>query len=299
MGTKLSEKGYIVTVENSYDNDIYGYCLNCSNRHTDSRENRIKILESWSRKIRSHVVTMAHNSKSPHIGSALSCVDILCCLFFEVMDMYEDYFILSKGHGCMSYYAVLAEKKIFGLSLLDQYAKNGGKLPEHPPCGIIHGVPGIEIGTGSLGHGLAISLGRALARRIRNIKGNEFVLLGDGECNEGSVWESAMFAANANINNIIAIVDRNNMQCAGFVDRLNMVDKWKSFGWNAIETDGNNIGCLLRAFDELKTLTKPGVIIANTIKGKGISFMENELEWHYRFPNEQELSSAFKEINNA
>src|SRR3990167_661260 len=254
-------------------------------------------LKLWSKKIRSHVVTMAHKAKSAHVASALSCVDILSCLFFEVMKP-EDRFILSKGHGCMSYYAALKEKGFFDQGFLDRYSTNGGELPEHPPVGI----NGIEAGTGSLGHGFAISVGCALARRIKKQEGIEYCLLGDGECNEGSVWESAMFAGNIGLGNIVAIVDRNNMQSAGFVDKSDIAEKFQAFGWNVLVVDGNNIDYLMRAFNMfnlLKNAPKPKVIIANTIKGKGVSFMENELLWHYRPPDDQELAAALKEINDA
>lgn len=253
-------------------------------------------LKSWSKILRTHVVTMAHKAKSAHVGSALSCVDILTCLFFEIMKP-EDRFIMSKGHGCMAYYAALKEKGFFDQGFLDRYSTNGGELPEHPPVGI----DGVEAGTGSLGHGLAISVGCALARKIKEQKGTEFVLLGDGECNEGSVWESAMVAANLNLNNITVIVDRNKMQSAGFVDKSSMLDKWRAFGWHAFEVDGNNTQQLIGALRSLRswTVRRPVAIIANTIKGKGVSFMENELLWHYRAPDDQELASALKEIDNA
>lgn len=257
-------------------------------------ENDLKI---WAKKIRTHVVKMAHDAKSAHVGSALSCVDILTCLFFDVMKP-EDRFILSKGHGCMSYYAALKEKGLFDQGYLDRYSTNGGELPEHPPVG----VNGIDVGTGSLGHGFAISVGCALARKIKKQEGTEFVLLGDGECNEGSIWESALFASNVNLNNIVAIVDRNKMQSAGFVDKSDISEKFRAFGWSVLVGDGNNINYLMRAFNMfrmLKNLQKPKVIIANTIKGKGVSFMENELLWHYRSPDDQELATALKEINDA
>lgn len=254
-------------------------------------------LKLWSKKLRTHVVTMAHNAKSAHVGSALSCVDILTCLFFKEMKS-GDRFILSKGHGCMAYYAALKEKGFFDQGFLDRYSVNGGELPEHPPVGI----NGIEVGTGSLGHGFAMSVGCALSRKIKKQEGIEYVLLGDGECNEGSVWESALVAANLNLGNIMAIVDRNRIQSAGFVDKCDLAEKFKSFGWNVLIVDGNNIDYLMRAFrmfSMLKNSQKPKVIIANTVKGKGVSFMENELLYHYRAPDDQELAVALKEIDDA
>lgn len=261
--------------------------------------NETEDLKQLSKKIRRVVVQMAHNSKSAHVGSALSCIDILTCLFFKIMKP-EDRFILSKGHGCMSYYAVLKEKGFFDQGFLDRYSTNGAELPEHPPVGI----NGIELGTGSLGHGFSISLGCALARKIKNLPGKEYVLLGDGECNEGSIWEGAMVAANMNLNNVVAIVDRNCLQASGFVDQDDLSEKFLSFGWNVLDVDGNDIDYLVHAFNmfvDFKDIltTKPKIIIANTIKGKGVSFMENNLEWHYRFPNDQELELSLKEIDNA
>lgn len=257
----------------------------------------VNDLKLWSKKIRSHVVTMSYRSKTAHVASALSCVDILTCLFFEVMKP-EDRFILSKGHGCMAYYAALKEKGFFDQGFLDRYSTNAGELPEHPPVG----VNGVEMATGSLGHGFAISVGCALARKIKKQEGVEYCLLGDGECNEGSVWESAMLAANMNLGNIVAIVDRNNIQSAGFVDKSDMAEKFQAFGWNVLVVDGNNVDYLMRAFNMFNTLKKtpkPKMIIANTIKGKGVSFMENNLLYHYKHPDENELAIALKEINDA
>lgn len=256
-------------------------------------------LKQIAKEIRATTVQMAHDAPSSHVASALSCVDILVSLFFSVMKE-EDRFILSKGHGCMSYYAVLAKKGFFPKELLKTYSKNGSKLPEHPPS---HGIPGIEIGTGSLGHGLSISLGAALARKIKNMPGREFVLLSDGECNEGSVWEAAMVAAKLKLNNLVAIVDYNKMQCNGFIDDEDIVRKWSSFGWHVYGAVGNDIDDLLSEFKDMNIESleycKPTVLIAQTIKGSGVSFMEDDLLWHYRPPDDKELAQALKEIQDA
>jgi transketolase len=252
-------------------------------------------LNSKCREIRKTVVKMAHDSKSSHIGSALSCVEILVALFWDIMTK-EDRFIMSKGHGCMSYYAVLEQKGILPKGSCETYLKNGSLLSEHP---IAQSQYGIDISTGSLGHGLSLSLGAALARKIKNKKGFEFCLLGDGECNEGSIWEAALIAANLKVNNLIAIVDWNHMQAAGFLDYKDFVNKFASFGWISTPVCGHDIKEIaywIRVFTN--TSETPGVLIANTIKGKGISFMENNLEWHYRWPNDQELKKALEEIGD-
>jgi len=257
----------------------------------------IADLKQIAKDIRKISLQMAHDAPSSHIGSALSCVDILVSLFFEVMDE-EDRFILSKGHGCISYYATLVEAGFFPEEWLKTYSKNGSLLPEHPPS---HGVPGIDFGTGSLGHGLSLSVGAALARKMAGVSGTEFVLLGDGECNEGSVWEAAMFASKMKLNNLVAIVDRNNMQANGFNDECDLAQKFESFGWDYFnDHNGNKISELVKTFKWAKSAQEsPVAIIAHTTKGKGVSFMEDNLLWHYRPPNDRELELALKEIENA
>ncbi len=254
-------------------------------------------LAERSKKVRELVVTMAHESKSAHLGPALSCADILVCLYFWTMKD-EDRFILSKGHGCMSYYAVLAEKGILDPAHLKTYSKNGGLLAEHPSSNI----PGVDVETGSLGHGLSIAVGAAIARKIKGKAGKEYVLLGDGECNEGTVWEAASFAAHRQLDNLIAIVDHNKFQATdrcSSVNNINLVNVWEAFGWDVIRIDGNNLRHLKYALGKAQFQTKPVVIIADTIKGKGVSFAENDLEWHYRVPNKEELEKAIQEIRNA
>jgi len=258
----------------------------------------IDKLKRIAKNIRRTTLKMAYESKSPHIGSALSYVDILVALYFSIMEE-DDHFILSKGHGCMSYYAALAEKGIISKELLKTYATNGSKLAEHPLSSDI-----FDVATGSLGHGLSVGLGLAAARKIKNQKGFEFVLLGDGECNEGSVWEAAMVASNRSLNNLIAIVDSNQLQATQFSDLAHLPDKWASFNWNVQTVYDVEIKSLI--FWIKKALRKseqpfhgPTVIIANTTKGKGVSFMEDKLEWHYRHPNKEEYEKAIEEINNA
>jgi transketolase len=246
---------------------------------------------------------MAHDARSPHVGSALSCVDLLVALFFAEMRIDpprvdEDRFILSKGHGCMSYYAALAARGYFPSSLLATYAQNGSALPEHPSP---HGVPGIEVGTGSLGHGLSIGAGAALARALDRRPGRTFVLLSDGECNEGSVWEAAMFAAGRKLAQLVAIVDYNKLQATGRSDEITALrplpDKWRAFGWAVREIDGHDMAEIVRTLGALPfTAGAPSAIVAHTVKGKGVSFMEDTLEWHYRPPDDGELARALREL---
>jgi len=256
----------------------------------------ITALKNIAKEIRIETVKMAHRAPSSHVACALSCVDILVALFFEEMTM-DDRFIMSKGHGCMSYYAVLARAGFFPEDWLLRYSQNGSSLAEHP---LAHGVPGVEFGTGSLGHGLGLSVGEALAKKLKSKVGYEFVLLGDGECNEGSVWESAMVASNLELDNLIAIVDHNRMQAAGFIDKDSMYEKWKSFGWQVFIISGNSMLSLVSYLRRAKnTRDKPAVIIANTTKGSGVSFMEDDLLWHYRSPNDEELRLALEELRDA
>lgn len=253
--------------------------------------------------IRRSILHMVHYSKSSHVGTCLSIVDILYVLYFEVMNINplnhkmldRDKFILSKGHGGAALYATLAERGFFSKEYLNKYYVNNGILPGHLD---MEAVPGIETSAGSLGHGLSIGVGMAIANRQSNNPGEIFVLLGDGECNEGSVWEAVMLAATLKLDNITAIIDYNKLQSFGWtnevIDQSNMVERWKAFGWETYEVDGHNI---TEIKDVLKMKnSKPKAIIAHTIKGKGISFMENKLEWHYKSPNDNELLIAYSEL---
>jgi len=252
-------------------------------------------LEDKCKEVRRMIIQMAHDSKSSHVSSCLSCVEILVVLFWDIMTE-EDRFILSKGHAAMAYYATLEQKGYIAKELIKSYLKNGSPLSEHPMAN--HNLK-IDVSTGSLGHGLSLSLGAALGRKINNKRGYEFCLLGDGECNEGQIWEAALFAANNKVDNLIAIVDCNNMQAAGFVDYNCIGKKFRSFGWHVVFSNGHNINDLKNDIRNAVIInSQPSVVIANTIKGKGISFMENNLEWHYRCPNDEELSKALKEIGD-
>ena len=255
--------------------------------------------------IRAHIVKMCHNSKSAHLGSCLSCVDILVSIYWgglnlnpkEPKNVTRDRFILSKGHAAMALYATLAEKGYFDVSLLSTYNNDGGVFAEHPPAGLI---PGVEAATGSLGHGLPIGIGISLAGKINMLNYKTIVLLSDGENNEGSVWEGAMFAAAKELSNLYTIVDYNKWQAT---DRSNNVlaldplkDKWAAFGWDTIEVDGHDIANLQKILNKKNSNNKPTCIIAHTLKGKGISFMEDDNNWHYRVPTKDEVDLSLKEL---
>ncbi len=263
-------------------------------------------LRGRARAVRVATVRMAHDGKTPHVGSALSCVDLLVGLYFHAMRIEpqakpfdnQDRFVLSKGHGCMSYYATLAERGYFARSLLATYAQNGGRLAEHPSP---QGVPGIEVATGSLGHGLAVGAGAALARQLDGRPGRTFVMLSDGECNEGSVWEAAMFASGRKLESLTAIVDYNKLQAMGRSNEVTglapLADKWRAFGWATCEIDGHDMDQIVRVLDDLPLASgQPSAIVAHTVKGKGVSFMEDDLEWHYRPPNDDDLERALLEL---
>lgn len=259
-----------------------------------------------STNIKKSVVHMTHYSKSSHVGSCLSIVDILYVLYFKVLNVEplnpkkldRDRFILSKGHGSAALYATLAERGFFSKNLLDRFYIDDGVLPGHID---MEAVPGLEVSAGSLGHGLSLGLGMALANKCDGNIGKVFVLIGDGECNEGSVWEAAMLARTLKINNLTAIVDYNKLQGFGrtveITGSLDLTKKWKAFGWETFEVDGHNHGELEQAFRVQQN--DPKVIIAHTVKGKGVSFMEDKLEWHYRSPNDEQYRQAIKELEGS
>lgn len=253
---------------------------------------RLSILEAIAR------------TKSSHIGSCFSIVDILVILYSGVMNINpknfdnanRDIFVLSKGHAAVALYAVLAEKGFFDKEKIDHYGENGTQLAGHI---IRDSLPGIEISSGSLGHGLSIVAGMALASN-NNSSRRFYCLMGDGECNEGSVWEAAMFASHNKLNNLTAIIDFNGQQGMGktedIINQNNLAERFKSFGWRVYEVDGHNFDELAGVFKK-RSVDKPIAIIAHTVKGKGVSFMENKTEWHYKSPNIEQLDESIKEIN--
>jgi transketolase len=263
--------------------------------------------EQLAWKIRRHAVEMSHISKSSHIGSVLSVADIIAVLYNDIAQFdpknphcdARDRIILSKGHAGAAIYAALAEKSFFETSELATHYADGSRLSGH----VSHkGVPGIEFSTGSLGHGLSVATGMAYAAKVDNKQHHVFVICGDGECEEGSVWEAALVAYHNKLDHLIAVVDNNRMQSLGFCDDIislsPLSDKWKAFGWNTICINGHDHNQLRKAFQAaLQCNDVPSVIIAETIKGKGISFMENDILWHYRFPHDGgEYENALLEL---
>ncbi len=255
---------------------------------------KLEILEKKAKVIRKHVVTSIYNVGTGHPGGSLSCVDILVSLYFEVMKPNFDRFILSKGHSAPTLYATLSESGYFPQSELLSLRKNDGYLQGHPSVKI----SGIEISSGSLGQGLSIGCGLSLSKKLDEDISRVFVLLGDGECDEGQIWEAAMFASHNKLDNLIAIVDRNKYQIDGKTEDILSLepfkDKWKAFGWEVSEIDGHNFPEIINSLN--KYSNKPHVIIANTIKGKGISMMENSNRFHGKAPSADEMAIILEEL---
>lgn len=259
--------------------------------------------KDFAKKIRRHILRMVHNSGGSHIASALSIVDIVSVLYNEVLKVdnkipnwsNRDRFILSKGHACTPIYATLAELNFFSVSDLELYGKNSSILMNH----ISHKVSGVEFSTGALGHGLPFGVGKSKAAKVLNKTWRTYVLLSDGELDEGSNWEAFMFAAHHKLNNLTAIIDYNKFQSLDTVEKtLNLEPlslKFEAFGWDVIEIDGHCYENLLMELNKTHEF-KPRVIIAHTTKGKGVSFMENKVEWHYKTPNKEELEIALNEL---
>jgi len=258
-----------------------------------------------AKKIRLHALEMTHLGGSSHIGSILSIADILAVLYEEVLvfnpekpDLYNrDRFILSKGHSGAGVYAVLAEKNFFPISELKNHYSDGSIFSGH----ISHkGIPGVEFSTGSLGHGLSVSSGMALSAKLNREKHRIFCLMSDGECDEGSNWEAILFSSHHKLDNLVAIVDYNKLQSIfSPMQTLNLEpfkDKWESFGWNVQEVDGHDHNKLKETFNLSSPSKEPNCIICHTIKGKGVSFMENNNLWHYRSPQGEEYLKAKKEL---
>jgi transketolase len=268
---------------------------------------QIKDLQKRADYLRARIIETSAKASLPHLGSCLSCVDLLVALYFSKLKIDpnlssapgRDRFILSKGHAAPALFQVLAMRGFYPESNLEHCGKDGIVFGEHPPSPRY--LAGIEAATGSLGHGMSIGLGMALAARFNNLNYSVFVILGDGECNEGSVWESAMFASAQKVNNFCILIDFNKWQGT---DRVAMtmqtnlfIEKWEAFGWKTIEINGHNYSEILDALSLFQSENhKPLAIIANTIKGKGVSFMEDDNNWHYRIPNQGEVVLAKKEL---
>ena len=271
----------------------------------------LAALDRRARELRARIIENSWRSGTPHLGSCLSCVDILVALYFHILrhDPAEptapgrDRFILSKGHAVPALFQVLAEAGFFPPALLADYGRIGSPFGEHPPAP--GKIPGIEAATGSLGHGLPMGVGMALAARLSRQDSRVFVLLGDGECNEGSVWEAALLAAGQALGSLTVVVDYNKWQGTGRSNEIMalapLVEKWRAFGWDAEEIDGHDLGAVCTALARTAPAegAPPRAIIAHTVKGKGVSFMEDDNNWHYRIPTEAEVAAAKRELGVA
>lgn len=269
-------------------------------------DNEIKKLENIAREVRCSILTMVKEAGVGHIGGSLSITDILVSLYFKVLKINpkkpgwpdRDRLVMSKGHGAAAIYSTLAEKGFFPKEELKTFGLINSNLQVHPDK---NKVPGIEASTGALGQGLSIGLGMALAARLNKKDYYTFVILGDGETQEGQVWEAAMFASHYRIDNLTAILDYNNVQLMGNVSEIieiaPVAEKWSSFGWKVLEIDGHNFDQIIESFYKAKEVKgKPTIIIANTTKGKGVSFMQNTCKWHGSVPTQEEYIKAMAEL---
>lgn len=259
-----------------------------------------------AQRVRRHVVLMTHRSGASHIGSCFSVTDILAVLYARVMRYNpgepgwpeRDRYILSKGHGCAALYAILAECGFFPREWLDTYYLDGTHLPGHATH---KGIPGVEVSTGSLGHGLPLGSGMALAGKRDGKPYRVFVTISDGECDEGSNWEAALFSPHHRLDNLTVIIDHNKIQSLGFVkdviDLSPLAEKWRAFGWATREVDGHDFDALEETLRRVPLEPgRPTCVVAHTIKGKGVSFMENKLLYHYASPRGEELTRALEEL---
>jgi transketolase len=259
-----------------------------------------------ARTIRGRVIEMSHRAETAHLGGALSVIDILVAAYWGVLSLDpqnplspdRDRFVFSKGHAISAFYATLAYRGFFPTTQLDTFAVPGGALPEHPSPSC---VPGLEFATGSLGHGLPVGLGMAWAARQRGGRSRVFVLISDGEANEGSVWEAALLAPAQRLGNLVVIVDYNKWQATGRSHEIMSMDplreKWQAFGWNAVEVDGHDVAALVDVLRKAPDPSgKPLAVVAHTVKGKGVSFMEDDNNWHYRIPTADEVRRAKAEL---
>ena len=265
------------------------------------------MTQDYAKEIANHVLKMVHKAKASHVGSALSIVDIVAVLYNDILNVKikepnwvdRDRFILSKGHACTALYAALALKGFFSIQELDTYGQDGSDFMNH----ISHKVPGVEFSTGSLGHGLPFGVGKSLYGKLKNKKWKVFVLLSDGELDEGSNWEALMFAAHHKLDNMVVIIDYNNLQSLDTVNNTLNIEplhtKLTAFGCYVQDIDGHNHEQIYNTISTSDNLRMPKVIIAHTIKGKRVDFMENKVEWHYKSPSDGELQEALRQINSA
>lgn len=278
----------------------------CTTLHTQCEEATAREL---ARKIRVQALLMVHRAGSSHIGSCLSVADLLATLYGGLLNVDptkpnmpgRDRFLMSKGHAAAILYAVLGERGFFPIEWLDTFCEDGSPLGGHVTS---HNVPGVEISTGSLGHALPIGCGMALAAKRAGETYRVLALLSDGELDEGSNWEAILFAPHHGLDNLVAIVDYNKIQSFGVVDEVlglePLAGKWRAFGWTVHEIDGHDYGQIARSLDkDAREGGKPTVVIAHTTKGKGVSFMEGQLAWHYRSPTDGQLSDALEELGES
>ena len=270
-------------------------------------KNKVLPLELKAAQLRKQILKMIVAARGTHIASAFSIIDLVLFLYKEVLNVNpknpkeekRDKFVLSKGHGCAALYVVLADFGFFPRDILKSYTSPGSILGGHPDSSRI---PGVEASTGSLGHGFSVAVGFALANKMNNSKSYIYCLVGDEELNEGTNWEASMIAAHHKLDNLVIIIDNNKLMISGFakdiLDSLSFDEKFRAFGWNTIEIDGHNFSEMIKAFEKAPIKNgKPTAIIANTIKGKGVSFMENKKEWYSILPNEEQMEIALKELN--
>ena len=263
-------------------------------------------MEDLARRIRAHTLRMVHKAKASHVGTCLSMTDLLAVLYGAVMRIDprqpewedRDRFILSKGHGAAAIYATLAERGFFPVEWLDTYCCDGTRLAGHITC---HDVPGVEVSTGSLGHGLPVACGMALAGKADQRPYRVYALLSDGECDEGSNWEAILFAPHHRLDNLVCLVDYNKIQSFGTVaevlDLEPFAEKWRAFGWAVREIDGHDYRQIFHALNSTPfALGQPSLILAHTIKGRGVSFMQHSLDWHYKSPDAAQLAQALEEL---
>jgi len=274
-----------------------------------NRDKKIKKIEAMAKRMRKKVLDMAlaAGASSSHFGGGLSIVDITATLYGAIMKLdpknpkweNRDRFILSKGHGVLGYYTALSEIGYISEKDLKTFEKDGTYLFGHP---VMNRSKGIEFSNGSLGMGLSLGIGVALAGKRKNIDYKVYVLMGDGECNEGSVWEAAMAGPHYKLDNLVAILDKNNLQQTGTNSEImsvgNLASKWKSFGWQVIEIDGHNVPEIYETFLSVKNQNGPVAIVANTVKGKGFSFAENNNAWHHAPLSSSQYEAALEELNN-
>ncbi len=274
--------------------------------HNGHSEAEIQALQGHSKAIRREITVMASRVKSAHIGGNFSVTDLLVGLYFSFLkidpknptSVDRDRLIFSKGHCAAGLYATLAERGFAPKAVLADYFADGKLLTGHPTKGCL---PGVETSTGSLGHGLPVGAGLAYAAKKDGRTYRSVVVMSDGECDEGSVWEAALFAHHNKLDNLIAVIDYNKLQGFGRTEEVASLepftDKWRAFGWGVTEIDGHNFCEIVNALASLPIAKgKPSVVIAHTVKGKGVSFMENTLDWHYKFPQGEELTKALQEL---